>query len=588
MYTVRYPRGGGDESIYICESYSLKGKKKKRILERYLSRKELEAVHPDVDAFLNGRIADLLKEKEGLLEESASIPVDFSEGLDSDVSTSKNAGYLFLQKAYSDLGLEGFFNSWKHRNGAKISYSMNDAMRLMCYSRVIDPCSKLATSQKSHDFLEDFALSENDLCDSLSRIDSLSYELMRHLSRKCRDELGEEGETVYYDCTNFYFEIQEGDDEKGLRDYGVEKNHRPDPIVEFGLLLSDGGYPIGCSTFRGNESEKTSLSPLLEEAGEEATKARIICADAGLNTSANKKLIARTGRNYIFSQGMKGLDEDTHKWAIDRNGFSYYGKPNKKGERKGYKSRWIIRSNGLSERLIVRFDPNSRGLLLRAIDERVKRAKRFIANPSSLSLSKCQDGKEYLRKVTIDSDGVLIPNKSIFSLNDEMIAKEKAEAGFYGLVTDIPSEGDFTEEEIAKLRFDGYRYVPKDPVSIIDIAGKRNDIETCFKEMKTGMDARPIYVRLPEHIRGHLITVYVALVLLSFVKKKYLPNASFESLLSSLRNYSFDEETDGVYKTLYYDGNIKELCRATGMNLLAHLRISEKTKRRVVSISKNR
>ena len=184
-----------------------------------------------------------------------------------------------------------------------------------------------SNSKKNNDYLEDFDLTVDDLYDALDRINEFSGQLTRKLSGRCRELLGSNSEAIYYDCTNFYFEIQEEDKEDGLRAYGVEKNHRPDPIVEYGLLLDGDGFPIGSATFRGNESEKGSLIPLLDDAGEEASKARIIVADNGLNTEDNKKAIHNSGRNYIFCQSPKQLSEENLKPLFESNGWLTYQKP---------------------------------------------------------------------------------------------------------------------------------------------------------------------------------------------------------------------------------------------------------------------
>ena len=174
------------------------------------------------------------------------------------------------------------------------------------------------------------------------------------------------------------------------------------------------------------------------------------------------------------------------------------------------------------DRLVVRFDQASADFVNRTIDRRVERAKKFLKNPSLLSYRNCQDGKEYVRKAVFDDrTGEVIEARSVLELDEEKIAAERKAAGYMLYVTDIPREQDDLDGEFGKLKRLGYRVEYMDDREIAEIAGKRNDIEDCFRQMKSGLEARPVFVRKPEHIQAHLFTVYTALVLLMYLKKKY-------------------------------------------------------------------
>lgn len=569
MHIKYYPiRGKDDKRAYIVRT--VRGSKGAReVVETYPSVNALEAEHGDAEAFLKGRVRELEAEEREDEERTISITIDPGEAMDARGETKlwKNAGYLFLQKAYHDLGIEAYLNSWKSASKARFAYSLNDAFRLMVFSRVTDPRSKLATARKSDDYAEGFDLSEDDLYDCLGRADSFSKGLTRRLASRCRELLKAEGEeAVYYDCTNFYFECQRADGEGGLRDYGVEKNHRPDPIVEYGLLLDGGGFPIGSCCFRGNQSEKTSLLPLLSDAGEESTRARIIVADGGLNTEANKDAIHASGRNYVFSQSPRQLSRDNAERVVNGEGgwLSY------DGGGKRVKSVWIARSNGRRERMVVRWDKASADFENAVIDERVERARSFIENPSRLSLKGCQDGKQYVRRISFDPEtGEVIGEKSALELREEDIARDRRFAGYVVYVTDIPREEDLDGDFEAERRA-GLRVVPKDDLGIVGIAGRRNDIEACFREMKTSMDARPIFVWTPEHIRGHLFTVYVALTLLMYIGGRYAQGVTPDRLIEAIRRVGLAvlDERRRIYMATYYSPVVEQLRLSTGLTLL--------------------
>ena len=591
MYIKKYlNKAKTDSQIYLF--ISVPGSKKRKIVEKYPSLNKLIEEHGSEEKamkFLKERCTKLdnLEKSKRLGKTNLEIDLNKKIVLDSDEYVGiKNMGYLFLQKAYYDLGIESFLNKWKYENKEKIKYSLNDAFRLLVYSRVHEPCSKLAVSRKTNDFIEDFDLSIDDLYDCLDRTYSFSKDLTRKLSNKCKSLIGGKGCAIYYDCTNFYFEIQEADDEKGLRDYGVEKNHRPDPIVEYGLLMDEDGFPIGSSTFRGNESEKTSLVPLLKEAGEDASKAKIIVADNGLNTEDNKKIIHDTGRNYIFCQSPKQLSEANLKEAFEDKNWLVYDNGKKK-----IKSYWIIRSNKREERLIVKFDKASYDFVNHTIDKRVERATKLINNPSKLNFSNCTDGKQYIRKLVVDSKtGEILKDKSLLELKTEEIENDRKYAGYMFYVTDIPRKKDDEDGFFTKLKKDGYRVEFMDDIEVAKIAGKRNDIEDCFRKMKTGMDARPIFVRKPEHIEAHLFTVYVALTLLMYIQKKYVSKMTTDDLLEAIRNYELcmlKKQTD-IYKTGYYSKNVEILAKSMNFENMDKCYLGWNTIKEIISMSKNR
>lgn len=570
VYIKRIPTNDKkDSKVFIA--MSVPGSKKRRIVEKLGLFSELakaEGSEEAAEAFIEARRKELEASERFRKRGKAIVEIDLdreTELADGEAVSSRNAGCLFLQKAYYDLGIEPFVNKWKFGNCPKLGYSLNDALRLLVFSRAEDPGSKLAASRKNCDYIEDFDLTVDDLYDCLDRVDAFSGKLTKALSSKCGKLLGDAGEAIYYDCTNFYFEIQGPDGEGGLRDYGVEKNHRPDPIVEYGLLMDAAGYPIGSSAFRGNESEKRSLIPLLQDAGEEATRARIIVADAGLNTEANKDAIRGSGRNYIFCQSPKALSSDNAERVVgDEGGWRSYDEGRKK-----VKSLWIRRSNGRMERMVVRWDKASADFVNAAVDARVERAEKFIKNPSKLSLKNCQDGKQYIERIAYDpGTGEVLREKSALRLRDDAIAEDRKYAGYVVYVTDIPRAED-VDEGFIEDKEEGHRVVPEDDLGIVRIAGKRNDIESCFRTMKADLRGRPIYVRTAEHIRAHLFTVYLALTLVMYVQRKYAAGMTSERLFKAIRKYSLCRlgGKEDVYRTGYYSKDVDDLAKAMGLTL---------------------
>lgn len=593
MYVKRIPvKKMNDKLIYICHASTINGKKKDIYIEQLGLYSELLKEHNNPESFINERLLINSKKIEELKKNSYNLRIDYTTPLDTVTNNKRNASLLFLNKIWGDLTLESFFNKWKFDNNKKLKYSINDAARLMVFNRIINPGSKLHDYGNVNSYIEDFDLTIDNIYDSLDIIDEIQNKLTRKLNKSC-EEIFENSKigygSIYYDCTNFYFEIQNQDGEEGIRAYGVEKNHRPDPIVEYGLLFHEDGYPIASATFRGNEGEYQTLLPLLKSADESISKSKIICADAGLNSSQNKEVIHSTGRNYVFSQSLKAtkIDKDVREWAINGKDMIPYGEKDNKGRYKAYKSRAIIRSNGLEERLVVKYDPKSYDFMMKTILEREKHALEIIKNPSKLSLSKCSDGKQYIKKIIIDKNGEIVKGKSELVLSEEKINYEKSLCGYYAFVTDIPSN-DFRDKEYREeLIKNGLRCEPLDDIDIIKIGGKRVEIENCFRIMKTDMQARPIYVRKKEHISAHLFSVYMALTIICILKKKYLNQFTTDEIFTALRNYDFVSLDDLTYQTSYMDEVIKTLINKMSLDI-QYKYIEKKRIRNIIATSKNR
>ena len=604
MHAVFYPsKDKSDYSIYIRKSISIKNKKSKITIEKYPSIKELGLSLDDAKKFADKRIKELESEEASRISQNTSLEIDFNRKI-KEGNRLKNTGILFLQKVWSELKLEQFFNKLKFNEKLKINYSLNDTTRFLSYSRIIKPGSKLSTFQQNNDYIESFAITLNSIYDTLTFLDKYQTKITKYCNKNCAEFLNKESESIFYDCTNFYFEIENSDDDN-FRSYGVEKNHRPDPIVEYGLLFSEDGFPISSHVSNGNKGEKETLLPLLKGCDEEFTKGKIIVGDAGLNTTNNKKVLHETGRNYIYVQSIKQLSDknefkdaeikngkDTHRtisiqqWCLDKSDMNSYD--SEKGKML-YKERWIKRTNDLEERLIVKFDENLEKFLLNKIDKRLKRAKEIINNPSKLTFNNCTDGKEFIKKIEIDKKtGEINKSKSILEIDETRVEKEKKFAGFYAFVTDIPGQNDLSQEEINKHKKHGINVNPKSAIEILKIAGKRVEIENCFRIMKTNLEGRPIFVQTKEHIKGHLFTVYLALLLISLLKKKYAEDITFDSLFDTLRNSTVDEIQNGIYKTVYRDKNLSMLCQRMDLNELSYEYINNITVRKLISKSKNR
>lgn len=327
MNFTEFKKKNGDSRVYIRESISVKGKKSKRIVEKYDSTNELNEKYGDWKAFIKQRMTELENERKVQIENKELLKLDFSKKLidKNGVNNIKNAGYLFLQKIYYDLKIDDYFYKLKSANKMKIQYSLNDAFRLLTFSRVIDPLSKLATSKKIHDYVEDFDLTIDDIYDSLDKFDDIKDKFQTYLYKNAIAISKKPNSVVYYDVTNFYHEISE---ENKMAAYEVEKNHHPDPITSFGLFMDNNGIPIKYCAYRGNENEKKHIFPEWKNLDKYLDKetSYILCADADLNTSDIKAYLTSSQNHYLFSQSMKMLDSETDAFIFKDENWIDLGK----------------------------------------------------------------------------------------------------------------------------------------------------------------------------------------------------------------------------------------------------------------------
>lgn len=256
----------------------------------------------------------------------------------NESNLNKNLVYIILKKLYEDIGLPDFFKSKQSK--LNVNYNLNEIFSLLIYSRIMYPGSKKETYDNKNRFFDNFDFSLKDLYRSLDYFNMYKEEIQTLIWNNTKDKYNRDTTNTYYDCTNYYFEIDYNDEdlidengnilEKGYRKRGPEKNHRPDPIVELGLLIDSNGIPLSYDLFPGNESEKTSLRPIVKR-----TKSKfgidkvIVVADRGLNTSDNTFFLA--GKNddnhkkhdgYVYSQSVRGSDQEFKNWVLNQDDYT--------------------------------------------------------------------------------------------------------------------------------------------------------------------------------------------------------------------------------------------------------------------------
>ena len=489
-------------SLYIVKSIYENGKRSSKVVEKLGTYEELSKIHKDPIAW-GKAYAKKLTEAEKETSRQVIIKRTQSKLIERNNQTSFNGGYLFLQRLYHQLGLHKICKDISHRY--KFTYNLDSILSRLVYGRILFPSSKLNTYQESKNLLEqpDFELQHvyRALEVIAKETDFIQSELYKNsLSVSKRND-----RILYYDCTNYFFEIEQED---GLRQYGFSKEHKPNPIVEMGLFMDGDGIPLAFSIHSGNTNEQTTLRPLEEKIIEDFELSKfIVCTDAGLSSMDNRKFNDKKDRAFITTQSIKKLKKHLKEWALDPTGWhlaggsktydirlmdkdeSFYDKHN---DLTFYKERWI-KENGLEQKLIITYSLKYRDYQRQIRNRQLERATKLIENrPSDLNKKNQNDYKRFISSTNVTPDGE-IADKAVYSINDKAIANEEMYDGFYAVCTNLDD----------------------DAVAITKINHRRWEIEECFRIMKSEFKARPVYLSRDDRIKAHFMTCFLALTTLS-------------------------------------------------------------------------
>ncbi len=438
--------------------------------------------------------------------------------IDKGVRHSCSAGYLFLQDIYYSLGLNKICNSISEKY--KFNYDLNDILSMLVYSRIIAPGSKLSSFDSAQKFLEQPKCELHQVYKALEVIAKENDFFQAELYKNSQTVINRNKEVLYYDCTNYYFDVTDKDD---FRKYGVSKEHRPNPIVQMGMFMDADGIPLAFSVFDGNQNEQISMSPLGKKIIKDFGNSDfIVCTDAGLSPNANRKFNSIQGRGFVTTQSIKKLKGFLQDFCLSDDGWFLPGS-NKKYklsdldeeadyDKVFYKDRWV-KENGLEQHLIVTYSIKYRNYQRIIRERQIERAKKLVEASSKLTKNSSNDPKRFIEQGHCTPDGE-VANKTIISLNHTQIDNEAKYDGLYAVCTNL----DY------------------DVSSIIKINQKRWEIEECFRIMKTEFKARPVYLSRKDRITAHFTTCFTALVIYRILEKKLHEKYTCEKLIDTIRS----------------------------------------------------
>jgi transposase len=508
---------------------------------------ELEKQYDDPVSHFKQVAADMTRQE---AEAPVVITLKKDELLDSGTNNRKNLGYAALSAIYHELGLDVFFNN-RARN-IKADYSVSAIMKLLIYSRILEPASKKHTFENRGDYFEKFDFSLEDIYRCLTFADTLVQDLQQHLHKTIKKRYGRRTETVYYDVTNYYFEI---DAQDGLRKKGVSKEHRPNPIVQMGLFIDTDGIPLSYGLFPGNTNDCETLLPMLAETQATFDIGRaIIVADKGLNTANNIVSCALGGYGYVFSQTVRGGNKELKQYVLNEDGYKWIGEDYKKKSRLYPREITVPDIHGKEKK--VRLDEKQVVFYSRVYDKKAKadraqviqKARDMERNPAKYSRVTSYGAAKYMKNLTFDKKtGEILVNGGQSPIFDEAkLAEEELYDGYYAIVS---SEIKMSDEDVVET----YRGLWR--------------IEESFRITKNDFEARPVYLSRQERIKAHFLICFVALVIARLLQKRLGDKFSIAAIAGSLSKASCTLLEENWYVQDYCDTVIIALKNALGIDL---------------------
>lgn len=599
MYLYKQPRKNGDIYLSIKEKYHVpKVGARERTVEGIGLLSELKKTIPDPIAYYTERARQLTEEKKA--QKNHVVTIDRGEKLEVGTNDVRNVGYGILKALYKELELDKFWN-WKTR-GKRVKFSTDQIFRLLTFSRALNPGSKKYSLDTKEFFFEPFeGFTLDDIYHSLDLIAENKEELQKWIFEHSKKISDRDLSVSYFDCTNFYFDIGRPDvdnldengnpvDAKGIptdpkyRKRGPEKNHRPDPIVEMGLLLDKNGIPVAYDLFPGNESEKVHMRPIINRVKDEFEDCRIIfVADRGLNTSDNiywlngdNKGDKNNHDGYVYGQSIRGADAEFKAWVlgggylseeiIDDEGNSVvfrhksriYPKELHVNVTRPGSKKHAKKSVTVDQKQMVYYSEKYAKKQKADRDAMIARAKDLIKYPKKYDRITSKGSTSYVKNISFNkSTGEIIDGKAL-ELDLEKIAEEEKFDGYYSIVT---SELEMSDAKMREI----YRGLAK--------------IEDSFKVTKTCFESRPVYVRLNDHIDAHFATCFLSLVLIRLLELKLNHGFPVNRILDSLKKYNCTHLDTNTWQFTYYDEIIEACGKALDINLDSKYRTQQEIQR---------
>ena len=579
-----YDKKSKNPTYFIQQGIRNGNKTTTRNVKRIGRHMELLAITDDPLEYAKRQVEEYDKEyKEGKID--LSIKFDFEEKLTSTAdiaskSTTLNIGYFILQRIYHDLKLKDFFLTVN--SNSKATFDCNTINRFLTFARILDPASKLDTYEKLGTYYEQPSFEYQHILRFMDILEKYYDEYLEHLFQNSNNIIKRNTAVCYFDCTNYYFEIEQEDEEyvdeatgellKGLRKYGPSKDHKPNPLVQMGLFIDGNGIPLSMCINPGSDNEQRSVIPLEKKIVKMFQgKKFIYCGDAGVGSMSIRKFNSMGGRAFIVTQSIKklsGMLQDAifndydYKRLSNNNpasialmkNFDRFDSENRelyddkiykiidagRAEDLGLYEEQVLKNGSvrmvkskayLPQKIIVTFSRKTMEYQRYIRNAQVERAKKLIAYNNADDVKKGpNDIKRFIKRVSTGKDGEKATDKYI--IDQAVIDKEEKYDGFYAVATNLDD----------------------DAKTIIGINEQRYLIEDCFRILKSKFDSRPVYHRERKRIIAHFMICYTALLIYRLLENKLIQYGTpftTDNILDTLQNMNVVNIKDSLYASAY-------------------------------------
>lgn len=538
---IKLTKSKSNTHYAIIKDINKNGKRSTCIYENLgtLEKIKVRAGEEEPMIWLKNYVAELNKKQK---EDSLPVIIEKNPNkqIDKNIQVSFNIGYLFLQDLYYKLGINKICENIT--NKYQFKFDLNDILSKLIYSRILFPASKLKTLELSKKLFEQPNFNYQHIERALPILCKENDFIQSELYKNSKEYASRNNRVLYYDCTNFFFEIECEDD---FRKYGKSKENRPNPIVQMGLFMDGDGIPLCCEITPGNQNEQTTLQPLEEKIIKDFELAEIVvCTDAGLASKANRKFNDTNNRKFITTQSIKQLKGFLKEEVLDlTKGWKLIGSDKTHNieklrtdeklieiykDKTFYKERWI-KEDGLEQRLIVTYSVKYQEYQKNIRNNQIERAKKLIKkNHQKLGKTKQNDPKRFIT-ITNTTETGEIAEETYYSINQSVIDEEAKYDGLYAVCTNL-------EDEVQ---------------DIIKVNHQRWEIEESFRIMKTEFDARPVFHSSEEAIKAHFLICFLSLIIYRYLEKKLDNKYTVGEIIDTLKDMNLKKDTIEAYSPNY-------------------------------------
>jgi len=488
-------------------------------------------------------MTDEIREKTKPFQLSISI----DQSMPIKTNNRKNFGHVVFSHLYHELELDYFINNRRRYTDAK--YNHNAIFKMLIYLRLMYPCSKKSSFEKRNILFEKMDFSLDDVYRSLSFFTKFKDEMLLAMHKRIKKVYGRDTSLVYYDVTNYYFEIDKQDK---LRRKGYSKEHRRDPIVQMGLFLDTDGIPLTYGLYPGNMLDKQTLIPMIHQVRKQYKLGRfIVVGDRGMISGDNIRQILLDKCGYVLSYSIRGADAAFKEYVLDQSGYMDIGQDGFKIKSRIYPREIYVstlkgkkKKVSIEEKHIVFYSPKYAKKAKADREAVLTKAKTLISSPSAYDKAASYGAAKYVKALTYSptSGEVIEDAEQLLVVDEQVLAEEEKYDGYYAIVT---SELDMSDEKIVEI----YRGLWR--------------IEDSFRITKGDLETRPVYVSSQDHIEAHFLTCFIALVLVRLLEKKLNGKYPVPRILESLKRSSCSLLEQNVYLFDYYDQVLADIGKLT-------------------------